>query len=128
MILWLGLVDNCHVAGQLLLVLACTCSLASGEVYFIKPSQNSSCPPEQTCLTLSHLAGNSTSLGILEDSNLTLIFLSGNHVINGKLSVSDLDIFSMSSFNVGTVSITCIRTSQSRSFDIGQTTTVLIRS
>ena len=126
MILWLGLVDKCQVAGQLLLVLACTCSLASGGVYFIKPSQNSSCPPEQTCLTLSHLADNSTSLGILEDSNLTLLFLSGNHMINGKLSVRDLDIFSMSSFNVDTVSVTC--TSQSRSFDISQTTTVSIRS
>lgn len=47
-------------------------------------------------------------------------------MINGKLSVRDLDIFSMSSFNVDTVSVTC--TSQSRSFDISQTTTVSIRS
>ena len=75
-------------------------------------------------MPLSHLADNSTK--ILENRNLALLFLSGNHVINGKLSVGDLDIFSMSNFNVDTVSVTC--TSQSGSFDISQTTTVSIKN
>ena len=48
-------------------------------------------------------------------------------MINGKLSVGDLDIFSMSNFNVDTVSVTCTN-SQSGSFDISQTTTVSIKN
>ena len=92
-------------------------------MYFIKPSQNSSCHPEQTCLTLSHLADNSTRM--LKNS-MALLFLSGNHIINVKLSVGNLDMFSMSNFNEETVSITC--SSQSGSFDISQTTTVSVRN
>ena len=47
-------------------------------------------------------------------------------MINGKLSVGNLDVFSMSNFNVETVNVTC--TNQSGSFDISQTTTVSIRN
>jgi hypothetical protein len=61
---------------------------------------------------------------MLENSNLALLFLLGNHMINDKLSFWDLDIFSMSNFNEETVSITC--SSQSGSFDIGQTTTISV--
>ena len=101
--------------------MACICSLASGGLYFIKSSQNSSCPPEQICLTLSQLADYSTK--ILENRNLTLRFLSGNHMIYGKLSAGNLDVFSI---NVETVNVTC--TNQSGSFDIGQTTSVSIKN
>jgi hypothetical protein len=62
---------------------------------------------------------------MLEDS-LAFLFLPGNHMINGKLSFWDLDIFSMSSFNLETVNVTC--SSQSGSFEISQTTTVLVRN
>lgn len=61
------------------------------EVHYITPSLSDPCP-EETCLTLSQFAANSSNF---LDSNGILLLLPGNHTLNTNLAVTNLESFKM---------------------------------
>ena len=65
------------------------------EVYYIVTSRNSPCF-EDSCLTLSQFAANSTSY---IDTNTTLVITGGSHNLDVGISVLNVDEFSMLSMN-----------------------------
>ena len=94
------------------------------KVHYITPSPNVSCPQEESCLTLSQFAANSSSY---HETNISLLFLPGSHSLDRELSLTYVDIFSMTkdAQENETVFIEC--TSQSGRFDINETTFASIR-
>ena len=75
-----------------LILLLASFGLAFCELYFIVPTETSSCAFNR-CLTLAQLTNNNIS------SNATLIMLEGDHVINFDISVSRFTEFHMLPFN-----------------------------
>ena len=93
---------------------------ASGHVYYIRTSQNISCP-QQPCFTLSELAASSN---LSKTTNTTLLFLPGKHHLNHELVISDANNISVTKLG-GSVFVRCM--SQSGRFKISRTTTVSIK-
>ena len=85
-----------------LLTLFC---VAECSVRYITPNDNSTCPANNTCLTLSRLFSNAT---LIIERNLSLIFLPGDHRIDSTLSLSNISELSMNSAEgASTTTITC---------------------
>ena len=73
--------------------------------HYITPSPTLLCPTEESCLTLSTLAANTSNY---LESNTTLIFLTGHHTLDEDFTVTDVNEFLMLSNNDSvTVNITC---------------------
>ena len=86
--------------------------------YYITPSQNMSCP-EDSCLTLSQFAANSSSY-LDNKTDISLFFLPGNHSLNIELSLAYAHIsVTNDGQGSGTVFIECV--SQSGRFNISET-------
>ena len=82
-----------------LLVLPC---LVNGEVYYVTPTANTSCPDEP-CLTISEYAAQPHQYF---NSTTTMLFLEGEHLLSTDLSFKN---FSMVKFNsIGVASIICL--------------------
>ena len=90
--------------------------------YYILPSQNSSCLHDP-CLTLSEVASDFNS----SDGNIFLLFQSGNHTLDTELTLSDVDRFSMTKEAQSDEEVILECSSQSGSFDISESTFVLIK-
>ena len=57
----------------------------SGKTYYVKPSENQSCPVSQRCETLQYYLDNvDTTLN--RQLNVTMIFLNGTHIVNSTRS------------------------------------------
>ena len=94
----------------LLLLLSVIFNTASCKVVYVFPSEDVSCYAEESCLTLSQLAKNTTDyIG----SNTTLFIVGGSHDLNVQLSISNAELFSMQSLNDSTASsvISCSNSS-----------------
>ena len=68
--------------------------------HFIVPSNDYSCHYE-SCMTLSHFAGN------VSNTNTSLIFAEGHHILSVSIFVSTISKFSMLAMNDCSVNIVC---------------------
>ena len=90
---WLCPMMGSHFHSTCVLVLLIfSAGLSRGQVFYISPSHDTSCP-RQPCSTLSELASN-TSVCV-NNSDVTLVFLSGNHILDRKLILSDANNISI---------------------------------
>ena len=105
-----------------LVILQLHVTSASGNVYYITPSQNIPCP-QLPCLTLSHLAACNLKNG----SNVTrFLFLPGNHTLDSKLLLTDADSVSVTTINGEAAVVECTR--QIGGFQISRIITVFLWS
>ena len=76
-----------------------------GDVIYIRPQGDITCPPDQSCLTLMQYANSPRLVG----SNVTLVMLPGNHDLSAQLSVSQIATFIMvASYNdTSSPTVTC---------------------
>ena len=66
-----------------------------GDIIYITPQRDTTCPPGESCQTLMQYV-NSLSIS----SNVTLVMLSGNHNLSAQLSITRIATFTMvPSFN-----------------------------
>ena len=110
-----------HFTHHFFMVLLVHVSLTRGEVCYITPTQNVSCP-EQPCPTLSQLAADSNKT-IRSSTSITLLFLLGSHSLDCKLVLTNVNNISMTNVG-GSVQVNC--TNQSGRFEIGQADIVSI--
>ena len=96
------------------LILIHTSGDISNNVHYIIPSPNVPCP-EESCLTLSTLADNSSYI----DTDTTIIFLDGNHTLDSGLTISNIHRSLMLLTN-GTVAIFCNDGANLAFYDITQ--------
>ena len=113
---------NSHI---FILLLVCA-GFTYSKVHHISPSPRISCPQEESCLTLSQFATNTSSYHVNETS-ISLLFLPGNHSLDRELSLTYANNFSLTKDiqDNETVFIEC--TSQSGRFDINETTFASIK-
>lgn len=97
--------DVIHSSVVALMLFLTSSELVTGEVYYIKSSQNVSCSvaADQPCLTFSQFAVSTSN-----HQNITLIILPGSHSLLSSFHLRNLSSFSMlSELCAGT--ITCER-------------------
>ena len=87
---------------SLVIHLILTNTVDGSNVHYIAPTP---CPAEESCLTLSTLAANSSNY---LNTNTTVVFLDGNHVLDLELFVSNIDgSLTLSTNGSGTATIIC---------------------
>ena len=89
------------------------------KVHHITPSPNVLCHQEESCLTLSQFAANSSSYHGNE-TNISLHFLPGNHSLDRELSLTYVDSFSMTKDAQDNKTLFVECTSQSGRLDINE--------
>ena len=79
-----------------------------GALYYIKTTENETCPtPSQQCLTLSAFSTSGSS-----DVNTALIMLPGEHSLNVNISISNVENITMYSLTDISATITCVSSSR----------------
>ena len=104
--------------------------ISSTTIYYVKPSQNSSCL-QTPCLTLSQVAASSHNImqnAIISRSevNLSLFFQQGQHILNRDLSLAEIDTIVMLKESQSDENVTVLCPNSSGRFDISDSSVVSI--
>ena len=104
--------------------------ISSTAIYYVKPSQNSSCL-QTPCLTLSQVAASSHTIvqnAIISGSkvNLSLFFQQGQHILDRDLSLAEIDTIVMLKESQSDENVTVLCPNSSGRFDISDSSVVSI--